>query len=386
MSQHRSAILFGLVLATGLLFTACARSAQPTGHTLLPGAQRSLGAAKTCRNLTLIPVYDSAAKATDTYMTLDEGLKAKQVKVQEAQDGGEVNTLYISNSGSKPLYLMAGEVVLGGQQDRCLARDTIIPPGKRGVHLTVFCVEHGRWTGRSEFAESAPTVASADIRANAQEGSFLADSAVASRPPEHRADAFRVPWPSARSSSATLSAPDPAQISSAQEKVWEKVEMKNERFKTATVTGTYRGVLTMSSGETQQDCQPYIQALSGSLDTDLHLVGIVAAVNGKVVAADIFGDPALFRKLWPKLLRAYVVDAAENVPDKDQKVQAATMQQAQDFLMAAHAAGSKDIHRSDGNATLRLESPSTLSYQLVPGGQDVGGFDHKALHENVLKN
>src|SRR6202022_3540843 len=101
---------------------------------------------------------------TDAYTTLDEGLKAKTVTVKESKEGGEVNTLFVTNRGAKPLYLMGGEVVLGGQQDRCLARDTLIPPGKKGIPVTVFCVEHGRWTGRQEFGESARSVAGNEIR------------------------------------------------------------------------------------------------------------------------------------------------------------------------------------------------------------------------------
>src|SRR5437868_2861083 len=98
--------------------TASAVSALPAGHIALD-SHRTLGPSRTYLNLTLIPVYDSQAKPTDTYTTLDEGLAAKTVKVQESEEGGDVNTLYVSNTGKKPLYLMAGEVVLGGQQDRC---------------------------------------------------------------------------------------------------------------------------------------------------------------------------------------------------------------------------------------------------------------------------
>src|SRR6266700_1619923 len=79
----------------------------PAQRTTLTGS-RSLGAPRTFKNLTLIPVYDTAAKAGNVYVTLDEGLKAKSVKVQESKQGGDVNTLYITNTGPKPLYIMAG--------------------------------------------------------------------------------------------------------------------------------------------------------------------------------------------------------------------------------------------------------------------------------------
>src|SRR5438067_1243537 len=169
----RSLLLLTIVLAV---------SAMPaTAHTRLD-AHRTLGAPKTFRNLALIPVYDSAARSTQRYMTLDEGLKAKLVTVEEAPSGGEVNTLFVTNRGRDPLYLMAGEVVLGGQQDRCLGRDTIVPPGAVKFAVPVFCVEHGRWTGDVRFGESAKAVASAGIRASAQNGTFAAPALAAAAP------------------------------------------------------------------------------------------------------------------------------------------------------------------------------------------------------------
>ncbi len=132
-----------------------------------------------------------------------------------------------------------------------------------------------------------------------------------------------------------------------------------------------------------------------SLDNDPHLVGMVAAVNGKIVAADIFGDPGLFRKLWPKLLRSYAADAAENAPGPDSKSQTVTAQQGKDFLVSARNARSRAVNRSGVSATLRLESKEELTCRLVPGwsgarrlggvgGGGMGGYGGTALHENVL--
>src|SRR5579871_259551 len=100
MQLRRSISVSAAALSAGLLLTcaisaglATIRQASPAAATVRLDAHRSLGTARQFRNLTLIPVYDSAARATDTYMTLDEGLKAKVVKVKESPGGGEVNTL-----------------------------------------------------------------------------------------------------------------------------------------------------------------------------------------------------------------------------------------------------------------------------------------------------
>src|SRR5438046_553491 len=99
---HSVLLVVGLFALSGV---AIAQRAGPAPARL--DAHRSLGAPKTFRNLTLIPVYDSAAHSTQHYLTLDEGLKAKIVTVEEAPSGGEVNTLFVTNRGKDPLYLMA---------------------------------------------------------------------------------------------------------------------------------------------------------------------------------------------------------------------------------------------------------------------------------------
>jgi hypothetical protein len=39
------------------------------------------------------------------------------------------------------------------------------------------------------------------------------------------------------------------------------------------------------------------------------VIGYAFAINGKVNSADLYGSKALFRKLWPKLLKANAIEA-----------------------------------------------------------------------------
>jgi len=343
---------------------------------------RSLGKPLAFNNLTLVPVYDSAASPGAGYMTLDEGLKSKAVKVEEAPSGGDVNTLYISNRGSKALYVMAGEVVLGGQQDRCLGKDLIVAAGKRRVPIGVFCVEHGRWTGSSSFGASANAVASAEIRSDVQDTGFVAAS------PTARQSA-------GRSGRVTTLETDPsvtasASIDQAQGKVWDKVAKKNAAFNASPSTGTYREILNMSGGDARKTVAPYTKALSQVGEGNPHIVGVVAAVNGKVVSADIFGDPVLFHKLWPKLLNSYSADAAENQSAAGKRVPGVTQKQAKEFLTSAQTAGSRVTRSSGTGVSERYETKTAVTYKLLPHaaaggpGGGSGGSGATPLHENVL--
>jgi hypothetical protein len=129
------------------------------------------------KNLTIFPVRASFVTETDAYITLDEGIKAGTVVItekgaraarrprvrrgssnaanaanQEAvsyNEGASVNELALVNKSGKKLLLLAGEVIVGGQQDRIVQEDLIIPSSGVPIALSVFCVEHGRWTPRS---------------------------------------------------------------------------------------------------------------------------------------------------------------------------------------------------------------------------------------------
>ncbi len=393
----------GFTISAALFLTAgiavSLLSQAPSGRTRVD-SHRSLGAPKSFKNLTLIPVYDSSAKSSNAYVTLDEGLRAGTVKVKESGQGGEVNTLHVTNTGSKPVYIMAGEVVLGGQQDRCLGRDTIIPPNKKLVPIAVFCVEHGRWTGHKEFQESACTVAAKEVRVAAQEGAFKAAAAPALAGQREqvalgyaRADSSLQSANGVGSGRARIntlgrasrrqsgdSGTSMAALGDAQQKVWASVEKKNAKFKAESPTGTYRGVLNLAAGDAQKSVGPYFKALAGAADSDPTLVGMVAAVDGRVVAADVFSDTTLFRKLWPKLLRSYAADAAENGGAKTSG-KPVVPSDARSFLIEASDGRSKAQAKTDAATSWRVESGASLSYRLVPNA--AGG--KAAIHENVLR-
>ena len=75
----------------------------------------------------------------------------------------------VANRSDKPLYLMPGEIILGGKQDRCVAKECVIPVDVKPVKIDVYCVEHGRWSEGQEFREKAGNLGKAG-RAAVQEG------------------------------------------------------------------------------------------------------------------------------------------------------------------------------------------------------------------------
>src|SRR5579864_2173161 len=121
-------------------------------------------------NLSVFPILSRQSADTASFSTLDEGLSSGEVVISEGgaemirrsrdgqpvaipqQRGASVNQLVLINRGSKPLLLLAGELVSGGKQDRIISKDRIVPPGAAPLPLDVFCVEEGRWSTGAQFS------------------------------------------------------------------------------------------------------------------------------------------------------------------------------------------------------------------------------------------
>src|SRR6185295_18866754 len=92
-------------------------------------------------SLTLTPIVATgAADATgDQLLVLDEAMAARKVKIREISDGS-VNSLTFVNSAAQPVFVLAGEVIIGGKQDRIIGRNTVIPANTT-QEVPVYCVE-----------------------------------------------------------------------------------------------------------------------------------------------------------------------------------------------------------------------------------------------------
>src|SRR5215467_4846865 len=169
--QVRTAVALSILLCgIGLFGSFSAEQAEASLRAVRTGYVRpewKLGMPVTSGNLTVFPVTSSAWSPANGFITLDEGLKSGKVVITElgsagrgggrARDGAEVNTLSLTNNTGRTLILLAGEMLIGGKQDRIVDEDQLVPPSEGPVALGVFCVEHGRWHGASSsFGQNRP--------------------------------------------------------------------------------------------------------------------------------------------------------------------------------------------------------------------------------------
>ncbi len=223
-------------------------------------------------NLDVYLVHGRDQMAGRTLVPLARALAEKKVIVSET---GNVGTLAIENLSDQEVYVQAGEIVKGGRQDRTLSSDLVLPPKSGKVDIGSHCVESGRWTNRG--AEAADHFASSEA--------YLAHKELKI-----------------------------ANNSNDQGRVWQNVARVQEKL-AANLKGEVRGAsasslqLTLESDRVRKGVEGYVRALAPLVDSHADAVGYAFAINGTLNSAELYASPALFRGVWPKLIRASAVEA-----------------------------------------------------------------------------
>jgi hypothetical protein len=284
-------------------------------------------------NLTIFPVVAAKSYPTSEFLTLDEGLRSGEVVVAEAgsmqglirrhptpdirSGGGEVNRLVLVNNSKRPLLLLAGEIVTGGKQDRVIGKDRIVPAESDPVDLSVFCVEPGRWVGTSE-----------------RFGASQAMYGGAGNDPKAPAPMAIMAQPSVRAK---------AMGDKNQQEVWNAVNKQKDQVMAlagpvpmaqSEVGRTTSYARVMENSEVRKQVDAMAKPIEQNYQSLIHqlrernAVGVVVAVNGRVIWADIFASTDLLAKYWPKLVRSY---ASEAVVTRAKDVEV-SVHRAQQFL------------------------------------------------------
>jgi hypothetical protein len=291
--------------------------------------------------------------------------------------GDEVNTLVLVNHSDKPLLLLAGEIVTGGKQDRVIAKDRIVPANADPIDLGVFCIEPGRWTASSSsFGASA----------KAPSHSFMVQPSVRQKAMVAK-DQQQV-WDSVRGSISQMevaSAPPASESETATStplvgRNWAQIAQLTAGQNTSAyprTMGTTSYAQVMQDSAVSEKVDEAAAPVMKSRDQVLaqlrqqHAVGVVVAVRGEIVWADLFASTDLLARYWTKLVRSY---AAESLTEGDTH-SAPTVADAQHFLNAP----SGGAETSEGDVGVyrysELNSGATETFvleSLLPGtGYDV---------------
>ena len=227
--------------------------------------------AYTFKNLRLLPI-----RATDEfrqilgnlgyYISLNEAIETDQVAINEVNRSGRVNTLLVRNLSTDTLYIMSGEILIGGKQDRVVAHDILIPPNNGQTKLKVFCVEQGRW----RYKKSGTGFTSYYSMANEHLRDII----------DHKGD---------------------------QHTVWKEVSKSNKKDGVKSSTDAYTAHAENRAFRRQE--QEYMDFFANIFDGQEDVIGVIAVTGNVIEGADLFVSNRLFTQEYRKLIYAYLDDA-----------------------------------------------------------------------------
>jgi hypothetical protein len=303
-----SFLAVSLTLLSGLALMGAAKAGDSGGAPGIAGDYKVLDPISH-GNLTIFPIVSAKVHDTSEFLTLDEGIRSGEVVVTEVgnlhstmrrrpyvpQGGGaEVNRLVLVNNSKRPLILLAGEVVTGGKQDRVVGKDRIVPAESDPVDLSVFCVEHGRWVETStKFDTHASVMLQPSVRMKAlvdQDQQKVWDEVGKTR--------------AKMSVEASAAAPMVAGGNSAEYAASVRQLDSTTSYAKARENKAVQAQVDSITQPMQKSYESVIKQLRNQ-----NAVGVVVAVKGRIVWADMFASGALLGKYWPKLLDSYATEA-----------------------------------------------------------------------------
>jgi hypothetical protein len=261
--------------------------------------------------------------------TLDEARRSGALLITE-RDQATVPELIIENRGKGHVLLLAGEILVGGKQNRVLREDILLSPLSGPRPIGVYCVEQGRWNeGRKEF-ESKGSLAQPGLRSKLME-----------RPDQGR--------------------------------VWDQVAKAAREAAPASQspTGSYQAIYDDSKIKDHTD---EIER-AAPLRPPALAHGAAVFAGASLSGLDLFHSPGLFAREWPKLLRAYAVETYGKMLPRD--VPEAKLRTHVEALLAQAA-------RVEGSVQGNAGVGQLFEFRLAGNRGAALLFEGRAIHTAIL--
>lgn len=285
-------------------------------------------------NFVVFPLTAKKMKSIGDFMTLDEAAETKSVVVSEiGENAAQVDTLTVENKSDKPLFLLSGEICYGGKQNRIIRHSMVISPGQK-MEVPVRCIEQGRWSGgHSDFMALKKANAPAGVRQAAQ------------------------------------------QKSQSQQSTWQEVEKNLKSFSKDSSTRSLTEAV--ADPEIQNESKKYFEDTLTALTGNERVVGIVIAVNGRIIGSDVFSSHELFKRYAEKLLNSYALEALIRKTEKTAGTET-TMAQVCDYLLRTKDGKKEDVIDNGPYKVSRVVNgnQNTLRLEMENVGE---------LHENSFE-
>ena len=218
-------------------------------------------------NLTLVPLRGEGGGQLD-YILSEEAIAAGTLTVTEVSESGSVPELLAENASDRMVLLLDGEELVGAKQNRIL-NTTVLLKANSKTKIPVSCVEQGRWSQRStKFSVGSYSPSNIRASKSKQVAYSLAACGVAH---------------------------------SDQGAIWDEVGQSMYKLRASSPTMAMHDAVE----QRRESIDSYIKALKYPKESR----GVIAAINGRFVAADVFDKAATLKRVWPRLITGYALDA-----------------------------------------------------------------------------
>lgn len=232
-----------------------------------------LGEGTSYQGMTVFPAFTTGEKIPQlTYRTLAEAIAEGWVEVAE-KPTATVPELVLRNHGTTMVFVLDGEEIVGGRQNRIVNASFLVGAGTE-VDLPVSCVEQGRWHDTSSRF-SAGEVTFQRLRREKEQ--------------QVRMSLHHYGRPVAD-----------------QAEVWNSVAELQAATRTRSPSHAMHDVYLNRAAD--------LAAHEQAFRYHPKAVGLVVGLNGQVAGADLFDQPRTAEVLWPRLIRSYALDVATNGP------------------------------------------------------------------------
>ncbi len=297
----------------------------------------------THKNLSIFLIQGEDQYKKDNILTLNEALENKEFVVYETSD---VNELMVQNlSKTNDVFIQSGDIVKGGKQDRVLAVSIIIPANSGKIKIQAYCVESGRWQKRGE--EKNETFSSSNERIVSKELKIAAN----------KTKSQQEVWNAVSKTQDELSTTVGAKVNAEQSSTSLQLSLENEKVR--------------------ENVDKYLDELTDIVDGKKNIIGYAFAINGRINSADIYVSNSLFKKLWPRMLKAAAVEAVAK--SNETAYSTVTPDNVLAFLTDSQKGKSTEEVVSSGSKIITRESKENVGFEAVDSNRKL------VIHRNYVK-
>lgn len=280
-----------------------------------------LGEPVAFQNLSMFPLLDGTMGSPD-YLTLEEALQANLVTVSEVHEGGVVNNLKVTNRAPQAVLIVDGEELIGAKQNR-VVNLTILVPAEETVVIPVTCVEQGRWHHVSRDFRVSRQAMPSSIRARKSQQVYYR-RAMTGEPFADQGD------------------------------LWATIAVRQREMGVRSPTGAMADIYDRYD-VTIRDYERAFEPLNGQ-------VGVLFAVNGRIVSLDVFDYAKTLSVLFPKLLRSVALDA---ITYREPEFTPLSREVAQQFIGRVANAESRAFPAVGEGHDVRFRAPGVVGSALL---------------------